>query len=163
MPTPNIRLALYQPDIAQNVGTMIRMASCLGIAVDVIEPCGFVWGDKQMKRSGMDYLQDADVTRHLDYDDFMAQKNSRRVILLTTKGAVAYTDFEFKNNDILMVGQESAGVPEQVHRDVDARVIIPMVANVRSVNVAVSASMVMGESLRQTGQFQSLPSNTEKG
>ena len=156
MPNPNIRLALYQPDIAQNVGTMIRMASCLGIAVDVIEPCGFVWGDRQMKRSAMDYLQDADVTRHLDYDDFMAQKNGRRVILLTTKADQSYTDFQFQNNDILMVGQESAGVPDTVHSDVDARVIIPMVANVRSVNVAVSASMVMGESLRQTGQFQPL-------
>ena len=153
---PNIRLALYQPDIAQNVGTMIRMASCLGIGVDVIEPCGFVWGDKQMKRSAMDYLQEADITRHLDYDDFMAQKNGRRVILLTTKADQPYTDFQFQTHDILMVGQESAGVPENVHADMDARVIIPMMANVRSVNVALSASMVMGESLRQTGQFQPL-------
>ena len=152
----DLRLALYQPDIAQNVGTMIRFASCLGVEVDVIEPCGFVWGGNPMKRAGMDYLDKANIRRHLDYDDFMAQKQNRRVILLTTKGAVAYTEFAFQSNDILMVGQESCGVPDAVHSDVDARVIIPMMPDVRSVNVAVSASMVMGEALRQTGQFRPL-------
>lgn len=150
--TPQIRLALYQPDIAQNVGTMIRLATCLGVAVDVIEPCGFVWGGQGMKRAGMDYLDGADVTRHLDYDDFTAQKQGR-VVLLTTKASVPYTDFAFEQNDILMVGQESCGVPDTVHAQVDGRVVIPMVPPMRSVNVAVSASMVLGESLRQTGQF----------
>lgn len=156
MTDTHLRLALYQPDIAQNVGTMIRLASCLGVGVDVIEPCGFVWGGNLMKRAGMDYLDKAHVIRHLDYDDFRTQNQDRRVILLTTKGVIAYTDFQFQGDDILMMGQESCGVPETVHADVNARVIIPMMPNVRSVNVAVSASMVLGEALRQTQQFPPL-------
>lgn len=148
----SLRLALYQPDIPQNTGTMLRLGACLGVGVDIIEPCGFVWDDKKLRRAAMDYIDLLDYQRHGSWQAFENQIGSRRLVLLTTKGAVPYTDFSFNTSDIVMVGRESAGVPDEVHARADARVIIPMVQGVRSLNVAVSAAMVLGEALRQTTQ-----------
>lgn len=148
----SLRLALYQPDIPQNTGTMLRLGACLGVGVDIIEPCGFVWDDKKLRRAAMDYIDLLDYQRHTSWEAFQQQIGARRLVLLTTKGATPYTNFSFNSNDILMVGRESAGVPDDVHARADARVIIPMVQDVRSLNVAVSAAMVLGEALRQTTQ-----------
>lgn len=146
-----LRLALYQPDIPQNTGTMLRLGACLGLGVDIIEPCGFVWDDKKLRRAAMDYIDLLDYRRHSSWQSFKAQTEGRRLVLLTTKAAEPYTSFRFLPNDILMVGRESAGVPDDVHDHADARVVVPMVEGVRSLNVAVSAAMVLGEALRQTG------------
>ncbi len=152
---PALRLALYQPDIPQNAGTMIRMAACLGVAVDIIEPAGFPVSDRHFRRAGMDYLYHVDIRRHVSWSMFNAERiaEGARLVLLTTKAAVAHTAFQFQTGDILMVGRESAGVPEDVHAAVDARVVIPMRAEVRSLNVAVSAAIVLGEALRQLDGF----------
>ncbi|WP_216825343.1 tRNA (cytidine(34)-2'-O)-methyltransferase [Kiloniella sp. EL199] len=152
-----MRLALYQPDIPQNTGTMLRMAACLDVAVDIIEPCGFVLNDKRMKRSGMDYLDQTELVRHTSWDAFNNNRQEsarpKRLILLSTKATTSYVDFIFEPNDILMVGRESAGVPDDVHKAVDHSVLIPMAVGVRSLNIAVSAAMVLGEALRQIGGF----------
>ena len=144
-----LRLALYEPDIPQNTGTMMRMAACLGIGLDVIEPCGFVFSDKQLKRAGMDYLEQAEVTRHTSWRAF-SEANERRIVLLSTKASVPYTGFSFQAGDTVMVGRESAGVPDDVFEACPNRVLIPMVQGARSLNVAISAAMVLGEALRQT-------------
>jgi tRNA (cytidine/uridine-2'-O-)-methyltransferase len=151
-----LRLALYQPDIPQNAGTMLRMAACLGIGADIIEPAGFPVSDRHFRRSGMDYLDQVDIRRHISWTSFNTdrQKVQSRLILLTTKAAIAHTDFRFQTGDILMVGRESAGVPQDVHDSVDARVIIPMRHELRSMNVAISAAIVIGEALRQLGHWQ---------
>ncbi|WP_020591091.1 tRNA (cytidine(34)-2'-O)-methyltransferase [Kiloniella laminariae] len=155
-----MRLALYQPDIPQNTGTMLRLAACMKVPVDLIEPCGFVLNDKKLKRSGMDYLEQAELLRHSSWNAFLSQRNTKetkgRLVLLSTKADCSYTDFAFGPNDTLMVGQESAGVPEDVYNYADARIIIPMTQGVRSLNVAVSAAMVLGEALRQTASFPEL-------
>jgi tRNA (cytidine/uridine-2'-O-)-methyltransferase len=150
-----LRLALFQPDIPQNAGTMLRMASCFGIAADIIEPAGFPVSDRHFRRSGMDYLDQLDIVRHVSWATFNAARrdDKRRLILLTTKGATIHTRLAFSRRDIIMVGRESAGVPQQVHDAVDERVVVPMVAGARSLNVAVSASIVLGEALRQLGHF----------
>jgi len=150
-----MRLALYEPDIPQNAGTIIRLAVCLGLAVDVIEPCGFVWSDRHLRRAGMDYLARADVTRHPSWDAFLAVRRAdrSRLVLLTTAGSVAHVEFAFTVNDVLIVGRESAGVPGAVHAAVDARVRVPMAPGERSLNVAVAAAVVAGEAQRQTGGF----------
>ena len=147
-----MRLALYQPDIPQNTGTILRTARCLGLPVDIIEPCGFIFSDKQLKRAGMDYLNETDLTRHISWQAFQTFRMERkaRLILLSTKATTTYTDFAFQNDDILMVGRESAGVPEDVFNAADAQVRIAMSEGARSLNVAVSAAMVVGEALRQT-------------
>lgn len=154
-----MRLALYQPDIAPNAGTMLRLAACMGLAVDIIEPCGFVLSDRKFKRAGMDYLDQVSLTRHASWADFAAGRARRqppgRLVLLTTAATTAYTDFAFKADDILMVGRESAGAPQEVHAAADARLRVPMRAGLRSLNVAVTAAMVVGEALRQTGGFPS--------
>lgn len=147
-----MRLALYQPDIPQNAGTMFRMAVCFGLAVDVIEPCGFVLTDKHLKRAGMDYLDHLDLTRHANFATFR-ESVPGRLILLTTRANGAHTAVDYRPDDILMVGRESAGVPDEIHDATDAQVRIPMVAGIRSLNVAVSAAIVMGEALRQTEGF----------
>ncbi|MFA6968269.1 tRNA (cytidine(34)-2'-O)-methyltransferase [Bosea sp. (in: a-proteobacteria)] len=150
-----LRLALYQPDIPQNAGTMIRMAACLGIAVDIVEPAAFDVSDRHFRRSGMDYLERASVTRHDSFAAFEAwrQGNGRRLILVETDGTIAHVDFTFAADDILMVGRESAGVLPNVYEAADAVVNIPMRAGLRSLNVALAAAIVMGEALRQTGGF----------
>lgn len=129
---------------------MMRLCACLGVKLDIIEPCGFVWDDKKLKRVAMDYIDHISYTRHIDWAAFKATHQQRRVILLTTKGAASYTDFTYQPDDILMVGRESAGVPDEVHEAVNARVTIPMARGLRSLNVALSAAMVLGEALRQT-------------
>ncbi len=148
-----VSLALYQPDIPQNTGTILRLGACLGVAVHVIEPTGFIWSEKSLKRAGMDYLDHADIVRHRSYETFCGEISSQRLILLSTKGVTPYTEFSFQSDDVLMLGRESAGVPDAVHAAADATVTIPMKPQVRSLNVAVSAAMVLGEALRQCGQF----------
>ena len=148
-----ISIALYQPDIAGNTGTILRLAACLGLDVHVIEPAGFDLSDRNLKRSGMDYLASVALTRHLDWNHFEKWRrgSGRRLILASTKAAEIYTDFTYRKDDILLFGRESAGVPDAVHACADARVVIPMVPDRRSINVAMSAAMIAGEALRQTG------------
>ncbi|OEJ67114.1 tRNA (cytidine(34)-2'-O)-methyltransferase [Magnetovibrio blakemorei] len=149
-----MNLALFQPDIPQNTGTLLRTCACLGIEADIIEPCGFVFSDRHLKRSGMDYLDLAQITRHVSWQAFRAKRQvaeGRRLVLLTTKGAVPYTQFSFMPSDVLLLGSESQGVPDDVHDAVDARLTIQMRPEARSLNIAVAAAMVLGEALRQIG------------
>jgi tRNA (cytidine/uridine-2'-O-)-methyltransferase len=150
-----LRLALYQPDIPQNAGTMLRMAACLGVAADIIEPAGFPVSDRHFRRSGMDYLDHVVIRRHVSWATFNEDRLSEgaRLLLLTTKGAVPHTAFSYRSGDIIMVGRESAGVPDHVHLAADSRIVIPMQAGVRSLNVAISAALVLGEALRQLDAF----------
>ena len=154
-----LRLALYQPDIPQNTGTMLRMAACLGLAVDIIEPAGFDVSDRHLRRSGLDYLDHVAITRHRSFAAFEAWRREAgaRLVLATTSGAVPYTDFAFRPGDCVMVGRESAGVPEAVHAAADARVVVPMRSGMRSLNVAVAVAMILGEALRQVGDATDRP------
>ena len=147
-----LRIALYQPDIAGNTGTILRMAACLGLGVDIIEPAGFDMSDRNLKRAGMDYLEIAALTRHVDFAAFDAWRSGqgRRLVLLSTKAALPYTQFAFLPDDILLFGRESAGVPDAVHDRADVRLVIPQAAG-RSLNLAVSAAMAAGEAVRQVG------------
>ena len=147
----NLRVALYQPDIAGNTGTILRMAACLGLAVDVIEPAGFDLSDRNLRRAGMDYLEMVALKRHLDFAAFEEWRRAerRRLLLFTTKGARPYTRFAYRADDILLFGRESAGVPDHVHAGADARLLIPMPGGGRSLNVALSAAMAAGEAIRQ--------------
>lgn len=148
------RLALYQPDIPQNAGAAMRLCACLDAGLDIIEPCGFVFDDKKIRRSGMDYIDRIALTRHRSWNDFLdAYKGRRRIILMTTRGRTPYTGFAFESSDILLAGSESAGVPDNVHNAADACVIIPMRQGLRSLNVVNAAAMILGEALRQTGGF----------
>ncbi|MEG8018138.1 tRNA (cytidine(34)-2'-O)-methyltransferase [Sphingomonas sp. LR55] len=149
-----MRIALYQPDIAGNVGAILRTAACMGIGVDLIEPMGFTWSDKAVARSGMDYVGVVDVVRHVDWDAFLAQV-SGRIVLLTTKGAVRLDVAEFREDDVLLMGSEGAGVPEEVHGRADVRVLIPMRPGLRSINISVATGIVAAEALRQTGGWPS--------
>lgn len=154
-----MRLALFQPDIPQNTGTILRLAACLGVPVDVIEPCGFPFSDKGFRRAGLDYLELVQLTTHLNWHAFMAasKQQNRRLILLSTKAERLYTEIDYAPSDVLMVGRESSGVPDAVHRDADLRIRIPIKAPARSLNVALAAAMVLSEGLRQTGAFPSDP------
>ena len=147
-----MRLALYQPDIPQNAGSLMRLCACLGVAMDIIEPCGFLLSDRNFRRAGLDYRDGVDLSRHESWTAFSVQKRGR-LVLLTTRAAQPYASFAFAPGDILMVGRESAGVPDDVHQAADARLLIPMRAGLRSLNVAQAAAMVLGEALRQTGLF----------
>ena len=151
-PVSKLRIALYQPDIPGNTGTILRLAACLGCAVDIIEPAGFDLSDRNLKRAGMDYIEAAMLTRHIDFDHFETWRlgEGRRLILSTTKAAERYTDLHYRADDILLFGRESAGVPDHVHDKADARVVIPMQSGLRSINLAVSSAMVLGEAMRQT-------------
>jgi tRNA (cytidine/uridine-2'-O-)-methyltransferase len=148
-------LAIYQPDIPQNTGTMLRLAACLGVPVEIIEPAAFDVSDRNLRRSGMDYLNSVTITRHISWRAFEEWRREKggRLVLATTKGAVPYTDFTYQPGDIIMVGRESKGVPDEVHEAADARIIIPMQPGLRSLNVAVTAAMMLGEALRQTHTF----------
>ena len=153
-----MRLALFQPDIPPNTGTILRLGACLGVPVDIIEPCGFPIGERSFRRAGMDYLDLARITRHLDWPHFLDAIGHRRagaprLVLLTTKGSTPYTEFAFRPDDILLLGQEGSGAPAYVHQAADARVRIPLAAGVRSLNIAVAAGIVLGEALRQTDGF----------
>lgn len=145
-----MRLALHQPDQAGNVGTILRLAACLGVPVDVIEPCGFPWGDKALKRAGMDYAEIANVTRHADWAAFEARLEGR-LVLFTTAGAVRLPDARFEAGDTLLFGSESRGAPAEVHARAEMRVRIPQAAGTRSLNLAVAAGIGVAEALRQTG------------
>jgi|SRR5690606_4052341 tRNA (cytidine/uridine-2'-O-)-methyltransferase len=149
----DFRVALYQPDIAGNTGTILRTAACLGFGVDVIEPAGFDMSDRTLKRAGMDYLELAALTRHLSWQAFEEWRRGahRRLVLFTTKAPLPYTQFAFAPGDILLFGRESAGVPGAVHQVADARVSVPMPGGGRSLNLAVAAGMAAGEAMRQLG------------
>jgi tRNA (cytidine/uridine-2'-O-)-methyltransferase len=148
-----IRLALYQPDIPQNAGTLVRMAACLGVTVDFIEPAGFLLSDRQFRRAGLDYLARAAICRFPSWQAWLSARDGARLVLLTTRGDKSYVEFRFRADDVLLLGRESAGVPGAVHAAADARLRVPMLAGARSLNVAVAAAMVLGEALRQTGGF----------
>jgi len=150
-----MRVALFQPDIAGNLGTILRTCACLNVSVDIIEPCGFPFSDRSLKRAGMDYFDQVDYTRHVDWDAFVKFVDSRpsRLVLLSSKAETAYHQFAFRSDDILLFGSESAGVPLDVCARADERITIKMKNNMRSLNLAVSAGMALGEALRQTGQF----------
>jgi len=145
-----MRIALHQPDIAGNVGTILRLAACMGVGVDLIEPMGFPWSDRALARAGMDYAGAVDVRRHADWTAFAAGVTGR-IVLLTTAGAVPLPEARFRPDDVLLLGSESAGVPRLVHDRADLRVRVPMREGFRSLNVAVAGAMVLAEALRQTG------------
>lgn len=152
-----MRLVLFEPDIPQNAGTLLRTAVCLGVAVDLVEPCGFILSDRHFRRAGLDYLEQAVLFRHRSWQTFLAGRGSGgrsgRLVLLTTRACLPYVAFAFEPSDALVVGSESAGVPDAVHAAADARVRVPMMPQARSLNVAVAAAMVLGEALRQTRCF----------
>jgi tRNA (cytidine/uridine-2'-O-)-methyltransferase len=151
-----VRLALYEPDIPQNAGSLMRLGACLGVGIDIIEPCGFLLSDRNFRRAGMDYLKSADIRRHASwtrFHDSLLAQSDQRLVLLTTGGDMAYTDFAFADGDTLLMGRESAGVPQQVHDAAQARLVIPLKTGLRSLNVAQAAAMVLGEALRQTRGF----------
>jgi tRNA (cytidine/uridine-2'-O-)-methyltransferase len=154
-----MRLAIYEPDIPQNTGTILRLSACLGVAVDIIEPCGFAFDDRRLRRAGMDYLDAVDLTRHTSWNAYRVWRagsaRAGRLVLLTTKGSVPYTEFAYAASDTLMFGRESGGAPPEVHEAADARLFIPMKPGLRSLNIAVAAAMVLGEALRQTNGFPS--------
>ena len=150
-----MRIALFQPDIPQNTGNIFRLGACLGIDVDIIEPTGYVFDDKRFKRSSMDYIDHIQYKRHLDWNAFYkwSKKNNFRLILFTTKTKKIYINYQFQYNDILLFGRESAGVPENVHNSVDEQLTIPMMKNLRSINVSSSVALAVGEACRQLESF----------
>ena len=152
---------MFQPDIPQNTGTLLRLGACLDIELDIIEPCGFIFSERTLKRAGMDYLDMVRYRRHHSWEHFLQYRAEHpeeygRIVLLTTPASEPYYNFEFRPNDIILMGRESAGVPEEVHQTADARLLIPMNHNARSINVAVSAVMVVGECLRQVNGFPAM-------
>ena len=147
-----MRIALYQPDQAGNVGAILRLAACLGIAVDIVEPCGFPWGDRALKRAGMDYAEIARVTRHDSWAAFQTAA-AGRIVLLTTHGDTLLPSARFEPHDVLLMGSESEGVPDMVHARADLRVRIPQAAGTRSLNIAVAAGIALADALRQTGSW----------
>jgi tRNA (cytidine/uridine-2'-O-)-methyltransferase len=150
----NLRIALFQPDIPGNTGTIIRTAACFGLGVDIIEPAGFDLSDRALKRSGMDYVEQAALMRHLNWEAFETLRKStgRRLVLATTKATTSYTAFKFEPGDTLLFGRESSGVPDFVHDMADARIVIPLAQGRRSLNLAVSMGIMAAEALRQFGQ-----------
>ena len=144
-----IRLAVYQPDIALNVGAMIRLSACLNVPLDIIEPCGFPLSVKALRRSAMDYADIVDLTRHDSWDAFIRVSNTRRIVLMTTRAEDVLWDFDFRVGDTILMGRESSGVPDEVHQFCDARVKLPMFGAARSLNVAMTAGMAVSEALRQ--------------
>ena len=153
-----MRLALYQPDIPQNLGAALRLGACFEVPVDVIAPCGFPLSDKAIKRAAMDYGACAIVSHHSGWEAFRASiKPPARLILFTTRSASSLYDFTFAPNDVLLMGRESAGVPDEVHDAADHRLLIPISPQARSFNVTVSAALGLGEALRQTGAFPKRP------
>ncbi len=150
-----MRVALYQPDIPQNAGAILRLAACLNVAVDIIEPAGFDMSSRALRRAALDYFDKVDLTRHGAFSDFQSEleRTGARLIVLTTRAEASYHNIVFKNNDVILAGRESAGVPKEVHALADLRIRIPMRPDLRSLNVAASLAMVLGEALRQTGGF----------
>jgi len=147
-----MRIALYQPDIPQNTGTILRLCACLAVEAHIIEPAGFPTSDRAFRRAGMDYLDAVAIVRHSSWDDFAAWRRGGRyrLLLFTTAGPLSYLDYRYAQDDVLLFGRESAGVPDEVHTAADARLRIPMRGGLRSLNVALAAAMAAGEALRQT-------------
>ena len=148
-----MRIALFEPEIAGNVGAVLRLGACLGVTVDLIEPMGFEWDDKRVRRAAMDYIDHVEIARHAGFDAFRAAIGPARLVLFTTKATQPLYDFAFEPGDVLLFGKESAGVPASVAEACDARLRIPMRPQVRSMNLASSAALVMGEALRQTASL----------
>lgn len=146
-----MRLVMFQPDIPQNAGAVLRLAACFGVAADVIEPLGFIWDEPRMRRAGMDYIDAVEIVRHASWQRYQSARPAGRLVLLTTAGKVSYAEFGFRPDDRLMVGRETAGVPPEVHEAADARILVPMRRPLRSLNVAMAAAIVLAEALRQTG------------
>jgi len=147
-----MRIALFEPDIPQNTGTILRLAACLGLEAHLIEPAGFPVSDRAFRRAGMDYLDQVSIARHVSWEAFETWRRQEglRVVLFTTRASKPYLDHKFRADDILLFGRESAGVPEKVHASADARLVIPMLPGLRSINVAMTCAMAVGEALRQT-------------
>ncbi len=145
-----LNLVLFQPDIAQNVGALMRLCACLDIHLHVVEPCGFPWNRRKIQQAGMDYIDHVALTRHDSWEAFTQTVQNGRLILMTTKGAQPYTDFTFEDGDYLIAGSESSGAPDYVHDRSDARLLIPMHGTMRSLNIATACAMIAGEALRQT-------------
>jgi tRNA (cytidine/uridine-2'-O-)-methyltransferase len=156
--TKVMRIALYEPDIPQNTGTILRLAACLGVEAHIIEPAGFPTTDRAFRRAGMDYLAAATIVRHADWSAFEAWRNTSgaRLVLFTTRASTSYLDHAYRPGDILLFGRESAGVPDRVHAAADSRLIVPIRSEMRSLNVAVTAAMALGEALRQLDAFPRL-------
>ena len=150
-----MRVALYQPDIAQNTGTILRLAACLNVAVDIVEPAGFDISSRALKRAALDYFDKVNLKRHGTFANFKTdlERSGGRLVLLTTRAETSYHNIVFRNDDVILAGRESAGVPEEVHASVNLRIRIPMCPDLRSLNVALSLAMVLGEALRQTGGY----------
>jgi tRNA (cytidine/uridine-2'-O-)-methyltransferase len=149
-----LRLALFEPDIPQNTGALLRLAACFGVAVDLIEPCGFLLDDRRLKRAVLDYTANLVVCRHSSWTAFLADRSPQsRLVLMTTSGTVPLHRFAFTGEDTILLGRESAGVPEAVHRAAFARVVIPLRHSARSLNVAMAGAIALAEALRQTGLF----------
>ena len=149
----NLRLALYQPEIPQNTGTILRMSACLGVPVDIIEPCGFSFSERRLKRAGMDYVFHSKITRHVDWKSFVKKKSCRRLVAVDLKGCFSLGSFSFSSTDIILMGKESNGLPDELLMEVDYSLHIPMLTGFRSLNLAVSVSMVLGVALYQLNKF----------
>ncbi len=152
-----MRIALFEPDIPQNTGTILRLAACLGVEAHIIEPAGFPTSDRAFRRAGMDYVNHVNIVRHASWDAFEAwrRRSGLRLVLFTTRAAVSYLDHAFRPEDVLLFGRESAGVPEEVHQAADARLLIPMRQGLRSLNVAMACAMAVGEARRQESGIRS--------
>ncbi len=146
-----MRIALYEPEIAGNVGAVLRLGACLGVAVDLIEPMGFVWDDRRVRRAAMDYIDHVEIARHDGFEAFRAAVGDARLVLFTTKATASPYDFAFRSDDVLLFGKESAGVPADVAEVCDARLRLPIRREVRSMNLAMAAGLALGEALRQVG------------
>jgi len=145
-----MRIALFEPEIAQNVGAVLRLGACLGVAVDLIEPMGFAWDDRRVRRTAMDYIDHVEIVRHSDFSSFRNTIGEQRMLLFTTKSSQSAYDFAYRSDDVLLFGKESAGVPPAVAEACDTRLRIPVRPEVRSLNLAISAALALGEALRQT-------------
>ncbi len=148
-----MRIALYQPDIAGNVGAVLRTSACFAVKCDIIEPCGFAFSDKALKRAGMDYAAQAQICRHADWGSFLETLDGARLVLMSSKASTPLPQFAFQPDDVILMGSESSGAPADVHDRADARVYIPMARGFRSLNISVSAGIALAEALRQTAQF----------
>ena len=144
------KIALFEPDIPQNTAAIIRTCACLGAKLEIIEPCGFLLSDNRFKRVVMDYMNEKEITYYQSSEDFFKSKKNQRIVLMTTKASVSYTEFKFNKNDTILFGRESAGVPENIHKQVKNRLKIPMKNNMRSLNISSSVAIILAESLKQT-------------
>ena len=144
------KIALFEPDIPQNTAAIIRTCACLGAKLEIIEPCGFLLSDKRFKRVVMDYMEEKEIKFYQSFDNFLNEKKDQRIVLMTTKASISYTDFKFDTNDTILFGRESAGVPENIHKIIKNRLKIPMKNNMRSLNIASSVAIILAESLKQT-------------